>query len=130
MAVSLVESLTTGWDPKNYRDTYTERVEQLLDAKRKNREIVVPEDAAQTEGKVVDLLSALQASVDAAKSHRAGNTRDVPKLKTRKPDESDSGRTRTTSTRKGSGTKSSGKKSTSKKTAGKRSGASGRRQAS
>src|SRR3954454_517767 len=43
MAVSLVESLTTSWDPKNYRDTYTERVEKLVDAKRKDREIVVRE---------------------------------------------------------------------------------------
>ena len=47
MAVRLVESLTTQWDPKAYRDTYTERVQQLVDAKKKNREIVLPETAEE-----------------------------------------------------------------------------------
>ena len=75
MAVSLIESLTTSWDPRNYRDTYTERVEQLIDAKKKNREVVVPEGTKEEKsGKVVDLLAALQESVDAAKGHKPGNS--------------------------------------------------------
>ena len=85
MAVSLVESLTTSWEPKNYRDTYTERVEQFIEAKKKNREIVAPETTEETSGKVVDLLEALQASVDAAKGHKPGNTHNLTKLETRNP---------------------------------------------
>jgi DNA end-binding protein Ku len=110
MAVNLIKSLTTAWEPKNYRDTYTERVQQLIDAKKKDREIVVPEETEEPEGKVVDLLAALHASVDAAKGHKPGNTRDVPKLETRKSD-----------AKKESGKKTAAKKSTSKKTASKKS---------
>jgi DNA end-binding protein Ku len=87
MAVKLIESLTTPWKPKNYRDTYTQRVEKLIDAKKKNREIVVPEETEEDEGKVVDLVAALQASLDQAKGHKAGNTRNLKRLQTRKADD-------------------------------------------
>ena len=121
MAVSLVKALTTSWDPKNYRDTYTDRVEKLIEAKKKNREVVLPEDTEETSEKVVDLLSALQASVDAAKGHKPGNTHKVTPLKTRKPDdESEDGPTKKTSRRK-SGKKSTAKKSTAKKSTAKKS---------
>ena len=111
MAVSLIEALTTSWEPKNYRDTYTERVEQLIEAKKKNREVVVPESTEETTGKVVDLLEALQASVDAAKGHKAGNTHNLAKLETRKAD--DDSRTEKKTTKKAS--KSSSKKSAATK---------------
>jgi DNA end-binding protein Ku len=84
MAVDLIETLTTSWDPKNYRDTYTERVEKLIDAKKKDRVVVTAPDREESEEKVVDLLAALQASVDRSKKHRAGNTHDIEPLKTRK----------------------------------------------
>jgi len=38
MAANLIESMTTPWDPENYRDTYTERVEQIVEAKKNNEE--------------------------------------------------------------------------------------------
>ena len=50
MAVSLVKAMTSPWKPKNYRDTYTERVQKLIDAKKKNREIVVPEETEEDDG--------------------------------------------------------------------------------
>ena len=50
MAVSLVKAMTSPWKPKNYRDTYTERVQKLIDAKKKNREIVVPEEIEEDDG--------------------------------------------------------------------------------
>ncbi|HWM74978.1 MAG TPA: Ku protein [Nocardioides sp.] len=108
MAVSLVKSLTTPWKPDNYQDTYADRVKKLIEAKKKNREVVVAEDAEQSSEKVVDLMSALQASVDAAKGHKPGNTHSVSPLKTRK---SDTGGQSTNRTKK----KSSGKKGTAKK---------------
>jgi DNA end-binding protein Ku len=122
MAVSLVESLTTPWKPKNYRDTYTERVRKLIDAKRKNREVVTAPDREQDAEKVTDLLAALQASVEAAKGHKPGNTRDVPKLRTQKKDDQDSsGGGSGGSTKKSAGKKSAGKKSAGKKSTGKKS---------
>jgi DNA end-binding protein Ku len=72
MAVSLIESMTTEWDPTNYRDTYRERVEELIDAK-KNDEQVVTTQPAGDEGQVLDLMDALQASLERAKGHQAGN---------------------------------------------------------
>jgi DNA end-binding protein Ku len=70
MAVSLIESMTTPWDPSNYHDTYRERVEQLIEDKRQGREVVTEAEAPEPTG-MSDLLQALQRSVDAA---RAGRT--------------------------------------------------------
>src|SRR3954454_10657585 len=53
MAVRLIKSLTTPCDPKNYRDTYADRVAKLIEAKKKNREIVLPEETEDDDGKVV-----------------------------------------------------------------------------
>ena len=120
MAVSLVKAMTSPWKPKNYRDTYTERVQKLIDAKKKNREIVVPEELEEDDGaKVVDLLDALQASVDSAKGHKPGNTRNLTKLKTRKAD--DQGKAKKGSTKKAAGKKSAAKKSAAKKNTAKKS---------
>jgi DNA end-binding protein Ku len=138
MAVRLVKSLTTDWKPKNYRDTYTERVEQLIDAKKKKREIVPTEDAEQTSEKVSDLLAALEASVDAAKKHKPGNTHNVTRLETRKAgddDDTSKGATKKPSRKKSAAKKSTAKrstakKSTAKKRTSKKSGASSRRKAS
>jgi DNA end-binding protein Ku len=140
MAVNLIESLTTDWDPKNYRDTYTERVEQLIDAKKKNREIVPTEDAGDTSEKVTDLLAALEASVDAAKQHRPGNTHNVTKLETRTSDTEDGGgsdaqkkssnRAKKRSAKKTSAKKSGAKKTRAKKGSAKKSSSSSRRKAS
>jgi DNA end-binding protein Ku len=74
----LVDSMSSRWDPANYRDTYRERVEELIAAKRKG-EVVVTERAGSDRGKVVDLMEALRASVEAAREHHPGN-RDVPPL--------------------------------------------------
>jgi DNA end-binding protein Ku len=121
MAVNLIKSLTTAWKPQNYRDTYTERVEQLIDAKKKNREVVVPERTEQDSGKVLDLLAALEASLDNAKGHKPGNTHNVTKLETRKSDDGEDAVDRARkSTGKKAAKKSAAKKSTGKKTTGKK----------
>lgn len=83
MAVDLIDALTTRWDPKNYRDTYTDRVQELVEAKKKDRVVVTEPDSAAAGDKVVDLLTALQASLDESKAHRPGNARSVEKLRTR-----------------------------------------------
>jgi DNA end-binding protein Ku len=121
MAVSLVESLTTSWDPKNYRDTYTERVKKLVDAKEKDREIVVSESAEERDEKVTDLLTALQASIDAAKGHRPGNSDNVRELKTRKRNDENGKRAKKATAKKARSKKSTSKKSTSKKSTSKKS---------
>lgn len=84
MAIDLIDSMTSRWNPSNYRDTYTERVEKLIKAKKDDREILSEHEDAASPEKVVDLLSALQASLDQAKGHKPGNAARVTKLITQK----------------------------------------------
>ena len=70
MARSLVESMAGDFEPDEYTDNYREALEAVIEAKVEGREIVEPEEAQPTAGNVVDLMSALRASVDAAKKSR------------------------------------------------------------
>jgi DNA end-binding protein Ku len=126
MAVNLVEALTSTWDPTNYRDTYTARVKKLIEAKKKNREIAVPETTEETEGKVLDLLAALERSVEAAGRHQPGNAGDVAPLRTRKAESSQDKPAKKSTPKKSTAKKSTAKKSTAKKSTAKKSSASRR----
>ncbi len=66
MAKQIIESLTTDWKPARYADTYREQVLSLIKKKAKGEEIVVDKDEAEPQ-KVVDLMAALEASLQAAK---------------------------------------------------------------
>jgi DNA end-binding protein Ku len=70
MARSLVESMSGEFDPEQFTDNYREALQEVIDAKIEGREVVEPEDTQPTAGKVVDLMSALRASVEAAKRGR------------------------------------------------------------
>jgi DNA end-binding protein Ku len=69
IAHQLVESLATEFDPKRYRDTYRKRVLDLIERKAGGEEIVVESPAQKAEAPV-DLLAALEASINAAKARR------------------------------------------------------------
>lgn len=73
MAISLIESMTTPWDPDNYEDTYREKVLDLINAKAKGQGAVTPSESQPEEGNVVDLMDALRRSVEASRQHRPGN---------------------------------------------------------
>ncbi len=70
IAGQLIESLSSDWEPERYHDTYRERVLELIARKAEGDEIVT-ERAAEDDGKVVDLMAALEASVAAARQERA-----------------------------------------------------------
>lgn len=70
MAQQLIMSMSDEWRPESYADTYTRRVRELIEAKRKGREVVL-ESEAPPPTNVVDLMSALRESVDAARRGRA-----------------------------------------------------------
>jgi DNA end-binding protein Ku len=70
MAESLVASMAGDFDPALYSDDYRAALQQVIDAKVEGRQIVSAEQAQPTAGNVVDLMSALRASVDAAKRSR------------------------------------------------------------
>ncbi|GAB2487786.1 Ku protein [Jatrophihabitans fulvus] len=81
MARSLVESMAGDFDPDQYTDNYREALEAVIEAKAEGREVVEPEDQQPTADNVVDLMSALRASVDAAKKGRGESTSSVPAKK-------------------------------------------------
>jgi DNA end-binding protein Ku len=73
MASSLIESMEGDFDPTEYKDAYREAVQEIIDAKVEGKEIVAqePEEEAPAAS---DLLSALRASVEAAKKSRSGGS--------------------------------------------------------
>jgi len=70
MAQQLIESLSAPFEPERYRDTYRDRVLELIEAKAAGQEIIETAPAATDEGKVVDLMAALEASVAEAREAR------------------------------------------------------------
>jgi DNA end-binding protein Ku len=73
MAITLIDSMTDDWTPSNYHDTYTERVEKLIEDKAAGREIVTESEPSQPT-KVVDLFDALSRSVEGRKKRREGSS--------------------------------------------------------
>jgi DNA end-binding protein Ku len=70
MARSLVESMAGDFEPEQYTDQYREALQAVIEAKVEGREVVEAEEAQPAAGNVVDLMSALRASVEAAKQGR------------------------------------------------------------
>jgi DNA end-binding protein Ku len=70
MATMLVETLAGDFDASEFSDGYADAVDSLVKAKIEGGEVKRTETAAKTSGEVVDLLAALQRSVEAAKSAR------------------------------------------------------------
>jgi DNA end-binding protein Ku len=68
MAEMLIENMTRPFEETEYVDRTRERIEELAQSKLDGREIVVPE--AEEPSKVVDLLDALRASVEATKARK------------------------------------------------------------
>ena len=69
MAEMLIDNLTEEFDPARWTDSTRERIEELARQKIDGEEIVAPETPEPT--RVVDLLEALKASVEATKLHTA-----------------------------------------------------------
>lgn len=65
MALSLVDLLADDFRPENFRDEYREALLARIEAKVQGKEL--REAPAPTESKVIDLMEALRASVEAAK---------------------------------------------------------------
>jgi DNA end-binding protein Ku len=69
MAEALVTSLSDEFQPEKYHDDYREQVLDLIAKKAAGEEFEVPEPATE-KPKIVDLMAALEASVEAAKQSR------------------------------------------------------------
>jgi DNA end-binding protein Ku len=71
MAKQLIESLSADFDPAEFRDEYRDKVLDLIERKAGGEEIVVEVPAPADEGRVVDLMAALEASVKEARAARS-----------------------------------------------------------
>ncbi|NHN55351.1 Ku protein [Calidifontibacter sp. DB0510] len=74
MAHLLVESMAGDYEPEDYTDDYEEAVKAVVQAKLEGGEVATPPEAADDDGQVIDLLAALQQSVDRAKKKRGEKT--------------------------------------------------------
>jgi DNA end-binding protein Ku len=70
MARQLVESLSDGFEPERFEDTYRNRVLELIERKAAGDDEVVAPPTPVSDDKVVDLMAALEASVAEAKAAR------------------------------------------------------------
>jgi DNA end-binding protein Ku len=71
MAAQLIDSMTGPWKPAEYRDTYTDRVNELIEAKKSGAELTETPAAPAATG-VSDLMEVLRRSVEEASSRRGG----------------------------------------------------------
>lgn len=118
MSSSLVESMSTDFDPDRYTDSYQEELQQLIDAKLEAGDDIDTEKTfgAQDDedddegGDVLDLMAALRASVDKKRTGGSGS-------RSSSTSRSSSGSGSGTS---GSGTSGSGRKAPAKKAPAKK----------
>lgn len=61
LARQLIDTLASKWDPTQFRDTYTEVLREVIEAKVEGKDVVLPE--GQRRPKVANLMKALQASL-------------------------------------------------------------------
>jgi DNA end-binding protein Ku len=83
MAVDVIEAMSGPWKPDEYHDSYTERVRDLIDAKRRGKEITVTETEPEATD-VTDLVSALRASLEDARSRRRPGSKTRKKAATKR----------------------------------------------
>ncbi|TMB67040.1 MAG: Ku protein [Chloroflexi bacterium] len=70
MAYTLIDLLSEEFEPEKYKDEYREALMKVIEAKLEGEEL--PEVAAAGPAKVTDIMSALKASVEAAKKRKKG----------------------------------------------------------
>src|SRR6476661_2288678 len=115
MAQMLLETLAGDFDPADFEDDYAEAVEKLVEAKREGGEVTRTKPEEPSSGEVVDLLAALQRSVEAAKTGRGESA------SSSSSSDSEEKPAKKAASKKSGTKKSTAKKSTSKKTAAKKS---------
>lgn len=118
MAQMLIETLSGDFDSADFEDDYAEAVESVVKAKIEGGEVKRTETSAKTGGEVVDLLAALQRSVEAAKSSRGEDT--TPAKEPAKTTAKKAAPARKTAAKKAAAKKTTAKKSPAKKAAAKK----------
>jgi DNA end-binding protein Ku len=79
MAASLVDSMATDFEPASFEDDYQKALFDLVEAKLEGAEPAPAQSTEEASTEVVDLLSALQASVDRARANRGEDAKTTTK---------------------------------------------------
>ena len=88
LAKSLIEQMTVPWTPDQYKDTYRDRVEELVKAKAEGTELTVTTEVPKAP--VLDLMEALRRSVE---NDGAGSSSTSKKADASKSDDAERGET-------------------------------------
>ncbi len=124
MARMLVDTLAGDYDPEEFEDDYAHAVEAIVRAKLEGGEVTHTEREKPSGGEVVDLLAALQKSVDAAKLGRGESTTGESAAKTTDKAPAKKAAAKKTpakkTTKKAPAKKAAAKKTPAKKTAAKK----------
>lgn len=67
LAENLVEQLERPFDPSEYKDTYQEKLRDLIEEKIEGKEVVAPKESGGKPSNVIDLMDALSASLKETK---------------------------------------------------------------
>lgn len=126
MAASLVDSLSGDYDADEFSDEYRVAVESLIEAKLSKGETeevpAAEKGAGDGGGEVIDLLAALQRSVDEASSRRSGSSSDAkPTKKAAAKKSAAKAPAKKTAAKKTAAKKTATKKTAAKKTAARKS---------
>ncbi|NUR80834.1 MAG: Ku protein [Dermatophilaceae bacterium] len=124
MAASLVDSLSGDYEPDEFEDDYSEAVTQLVATKIEGGDITETPEAKGEETEVVDLLAALQRSVDKAKAAKSGGAGAAGASASDESDEASEQAKKTAEkspTKKTAAKKTAAKKTTTKKSTAKQS---------
>ncbi|MHB8897102.1 MAG: non-homologous end joining protein Ku [Candidatus Geothermincolia bacterium] len=79
MAGQLIDMLESSFDPGKYHDDYRESVMDLVNSKAEGKEYVMP--PAAPEGKVIDIMAALEKSLQRARDSKAAGKKPAAKKK-------------------------------------------------
>lgn len=104
-ATQLIEQLTTAFDPEKYEDEYRNALSELIEGKVSGNEVKTAKKAKKNEN-VVDLMDALQASIDETKPKKkkaSGKKKSAASGKKQSTAKKGSGTKKTTTKKKASG---------------------------
>ena len=124
MARMLVETLSGDFDASEFEDDYAEALQTLVRTKIEGGEMKRTPTSTKTSGEVVDLLAALQRSVESAKKDRGesgadSDSEEKPARKTAAKKTAAKKATKKAPAKKTAATKAAAKKTTAKSTAKK-----------
>ena len=75
IALQLIESLSSQFQPQKYHNEYHDQLMELIESKAEGETLIVQEPAQAEPGKVIDLMAALEASLSAMKEKKPAKAR-------------------------------------------------------